>query len=467
MTQRSLANVLEAHRLPFTLRVDQVDSCEKLSEWPRAGLYAEVGTGKTVMATVLSLMWNNEVTVVTMPPILLKSWQRWLLTIENIGSVVVYRGDPRERAAMNIRHARWLLMSQQIFKKDFARLVKELGKVPRTLIVDEAHCIKNPASQNFKLTKEFADGECLALLTGTPLSTPHDAYAYVKLVSPEIYRSKQQFENLHIEDRDFYGNVTAWKNLDLMHQNLMMHSVRLLKEHVLKDLKKPNYIPIEYELDREHKMLYDMLAEEQLLELETGGKIDATSAVKLYNALQQVVVNWDYFSGNEDARSTAFDIIDMVMDQAEVMDPKNSKLIIFTYFKMTSRKVLEYLKEFGAVGCYSEIGDTAKERNLERFMFDPTCRIMVAQPMSGGVGFNPQAVCSEVLFLESPSIPWHFVQGAGRVYRDGQPNVPNIHIAVASGTIQNRLHQRMLATDALVNQVQGGFKDLRDAIYGN
>jgi len=468
-----LAQVLEEHPLPFALRhttseewLDQYEAIESLIDYPRAGLYAEVGTGKTVMSTCLALAWNAEVNIIFMPPVLLLQWKKWLQSVGNIGSIMIYRGTPKERAVMSFAGVKWIMMTVGILKRDFDRIKRELGPRQKTIIVDEATSVKNCESANHKAVAEISEGQNLALLTGTPLSTPHDAYGYIKLVSPMLYRSKAQFENIHVDDRDFYDKVIKWKNIDLMKANLMLNSVRLLKEQVLSGLKKPNYIPLTYELSKQHYALYKELAEEQLLELENGGKIDATSASKLYNALQQIVVNWDYFSGDPDARSTAYDLIDNVMDDVNVMDPANSKLIIASFYKITSRAILQYLSEFGAVGIYGEVSAKQQEINSERFKDDPTCRILVMQPMSGGFGSDYQHVCSEVLFIEAPRMPLHFNQVVGRVYRDGQKNTPNIHIGIADGTIQKRLFENMLNNDELLTQIQGGFKALREAVYG-
>lgn len=473
---RSLEQVLAEHPLPFELRhttssewLDQYEAIQSLIEYPRAGLYAEVGTGKTAMATCLALAWDAQVNVVIMPPVLLLQWKRWLESVGDAGDIVVYRGTPKERKAISLvpRGKRtWILMSIGILKRDFIRIIENLKHYKKTIVVDEATSIKNSGTGNHKAVAELADEQNLALLTGTPLSTPHDAYAYVKLITPGVYRSKGQFDNIHVEELDYFDKVVKWKNIGLMQENLMLHSIRLLKEQVLSGLKKPNYIPIPYELDPQHQALYKELAEEQLLLLETGGKIDATSASKLYNALQQIVVNWDYFSGNEDARSTAYDLIDAVMDQNAVMNSANSKLIIASYYKMTSRAILQYLSEYGAVGIYGEVSAKNQEINSERFKFDPTCRILVMQPMSGGFGSDYQHVCSEVLFIEAPRMPIHFNQVVGRVYRDGQKFVPNIHIGLAQGTIQTRLFNDLLNNDKLLNRIQGGFRDLRDAVYG-
>lgn len=449
-----------------SLRADQIEDVENLYIFDRIALFNEVGTGKTVTSTVLALAWDTDHNVVLMPPILLRQWQRWLESLHDVGAVLIFRGTPAERAAMDLAKYRWILMTPQIFKKELPRIRRALGDRSTTTIVDEGHSIKNVGTANHKAVRDFAVGQHLQILTGTPVSQPGDAYGYVRLKTPNVYRSEAQFMNLHVEEKDFFGNVTKWRNLELMNQNLMLQATRRLSKEVLKHLKKPNYIPIYYDLDPEHLALYNQLADEQLLLLPDGGKIDATSAGRLYNALQQIVLNWSHFSGDPDHRSKAFDLIDNVADEIDLMNPDSSKLIVFTYYVMSSREVAKHLAKFGAVACYSEISQRQQAINVQRFLEDPSCRVIVAQPGSAGAGWNPQHVCREVLFIEEPVVPWQFSQGVGRVDRDGQMYTPNIRLGIAEGTIQRRLHENLLNKDALANRVQGGFMDLRDAIHG-
>lgn len=471
----TLDQLLAYYRLPFTLRPDQVKVVEDTYCFDRVGLFAEVGTGKTAMATVLALCWDRDVNIVLMPPILLRQWAKWLRSVDYAGDVLIYRGSVkvREDLRQGLLSHRWVLMSIGIFKNDYRALTELLMSKTVTTIVDEAHSIKNVGSQNYKKVRDFVIGGGLQLLTGTPLSNPGDGYAYVKLKTPMVYKSQKQFEDIHVEERDYFGNIQKWRNLQLLKDNLMLQSVRLLTADVLKHLHKPNYIPLPYDLDPEHRRLYDQLMNEQLLLLPDGGQIDATSAGRLYNMAQQIVLNAAHFMGVE-YRSAGYDLIDHVCDEIDVDNqgvnedgtPAASKLIIFTYYRMTSAAVVEYLRARGAVACYSDISSKQQETNIDRFMNDPACRILVAQPTSAGFGLNPQHVCSEVLFLEEPVVPKDFHQGVGRVYRDGQTKVPNIRIAIAEGTIQNRLHERLLMKDELVNRVQTGYQDLRDAIGG-
>lgn len=478
----TLDELLAYHTLPFTLRQDQYDDIEELAQYDRVGIFAEVGCGKTAIATVLALAWDAAYNFVFMPPILMKQWEKWLHSVGHAGNVLLYRGSPKVREQLRreqLHSAKWVLLTLGIFKNDYAELLKFVSSVIQSgkrvsAIVDEAHSIKNVGSQNHKRIRDFFMGQHLAMLTGTPLSMPADSYAYVKLKTPNVYRSQKQFEDIHVEERDFFGNITKWRNLDLMKQNLMLQSIRRLSADVLGHLHKPNYVPIYYDLAAEHMQLYNVLAEEQILKLPDGGKIDATSAGRLYNAMQQIVCNWDHFSGDPECQSACFELLDHVCDEIDVANtsflpdgtPAASKLIVFTYYIMTSAKVVKYLSKYNAVACYSEVTQRQQEANIARFMNDPECRVLVAQPTSAGFGLNPQHCCWEVLFLEEPVIPKDFHQGVGRIYRDGQLHVPTVRLAIADGTIQNRLHHRLLDKDELVNAVQGGYQDLREAIHG-
>lgn len=451
---------------PFTPYDYQMKAVRDLFHCERLGLYAEVGCGKTFMATYLALAWQIrdpfDQVIVTMPPILLAGWKRWLESIPGAGSVLVYRGTPKEREVMDVARYKWILMSMQVFKSDNDMLAYKLRDRKLVGIIDEATCVKNSASQNFKYTREFFDGHRLMLLTGTPLSNPGDTYAYVKLVTPIVYRSRGQFENIHVEERDAFNTIAKWRWLDLMKQNLERQAVRIIKEDVLPHLDQPLYVPIYYDLELKHKRLYEQLAEEQLLLLENGGNIDATSASRLYNALQQIILNYDYFSGNEKAVSAGYELVDSVFDE---IDP-DRKLILFANYRMTNRGLLKTFFKYNAVACYSEVPSNQQERNVASFLDNPQCRLMIAQPISAGAGWNPQYVCSDELFLEMPIVPKDFHQAVGRVCREGQTRKPVIRIAIAKGTIQERLYNNLLAKDSLVNKVQRSFQDLREAIHG-
>jgi SNF2 family DNA or RNA helicase len=462
--------VASRYGLPFTLYNYQVQTVNNLAPLPKSGHYLAVGVGKTATSTVSALFKKEQGdidrVIVLMPPILLTSWYRWLMSIKGV-SAMIYAGTPKQREKMKFDKD-FTLMSYDIFKRDYDRIVTSFDHQRTCTIADEATAIKNVESKNYQKVRDFSEIGHLMLLTGTPLAKILDGYAYVKQLAPSIYRSFQQFKNIHVDEEDFFGTPIKFKNLDLLNRNMRVNSVRILKEDVLKELPDITYTPLHYDLDPKHLALYNQLAEEQLLEYEDGTKLDATEATRLWHALQQVVMNYDHFSQNPANISAGFDVIDQVMDElgAEMEGEAGKKLIIFTNYKLTSRHVTEHTKKYGSVAVYGEISAGQQQKNIDRFMTDPTCRVLVAQVQSAGYGLNLQDCCSDVLFMESPLIPTQFEQAVGRVYRNGQKRKVHIRVGIAQHTIQLRLLNILMKKDHLVNQVVRNYKDIRDALFG-
>lgn len=455
--------VLKHYKLPFALRRFQEEVIEELADLPRTGLFMDVGTGKTAVSTVIALykklIGEIEQTLVLMPPILLPQWYMWL---QEIGaSAAMYRGFPAVRQKMKLG-ADFILMSQQIFKRDYARLWNEFRPRNFFTIIDEASSVRNPATQNYKRVRDFTLGQQFTLLTGTAINNPLHAYGYIKLKTPSIYRSFDHFKQLHVTNTDFFGQPTAYANLDLLAESLLVNSVRVKADDVL-DLPEIQYIPVHYELVPAHMKLYRKLMDEQLLQLEDGSVIDATTAQRLYHISQQIILSPAKYGAA--VEPSGFRVLDETLDDLE-----GSKLVIFNNYQATNEAVFDYLvaKGLNPVLCYGGSRSRAglTERNLQKFLLDPMCRICVASPKSIGVGLNLQSACRYILFLELPLTSNDFAQAVGRVHRQGQDKSVFIKIAIAIGTIQEYLRKQVAEKDDLVQQIMPSKQNLRAALYG-
>lgn len=455
---------------PFELYPFQTEALNELAEYDRAGYYWEPGAGKTAGATHHALYWSMEHGVsqwiVVMPPILIPQWHRWLGKIINrhTGQPLtscMYDLPPKERKNLKLDED-FILMSYVVFKNDFEHLYGKFQGANVGLIIDEATAIKNIESQNHKAAKLFAEGRPLLLLTGTPINKPTDAYAYIRLVVPGIYRNERQFKRLHEAETDDYGNVVSWQNLDLMHENLQCQASRILLRNVRSDLPPVVYDSLEYQLPPSHYKLYKRIAEERLVELDNGKEIDAISAQALRTHLQQVIMNWAEFADDESVRPAALDLIEETL--AEIGD---RKLIVVANFTRTNAMLHKLLSAYNAVAIYGEVSPRDKQKALERFIDDPTCRVVTLHPDSAGFGLDGlQHVCSEMLMVEAPTTPAPFEQVVKRIDRDGQKDVVRVRVAIAQNTLQVGMFRNLLTKDATANIVQGGYKDLREAVYG-
>jgi len=463
--------VREEFDFPFELYPFQISDVNDLSEFTRAGFYWEAGSGKTAGVTHYALFhcltqgvrhW-----VLTMPPILVPQWARWLRSIKRKRtgkslSVVEYAGTPQQRAKLSLE-ADFILMSYGMLKNDFDRLQRFLDGRVYGLICDEAHAIKNIASQTFKAVRDLGTGHHLALLTGTPLTKPIDAYAYIKSLAPIVYRNLRQFEQLHVVARDEFDKVIEWGNLDLLASNMKIQSSRVLRREVQSQLPPITFTTQIYDLAPAHYKLYERIAQERLVEFEDGREIDAMSTQALYSALQQIVINWAHFDDDESREPAALELIDEVFNEIG----SDAKLVVVANFIRSNSYLLQKLKKYGAVAVYGDISNKGKQESIRRFIEDSDCRCILLQPQSAGFGVDGlQHVCSDMLVLEAPTVAPPFYQVAARLDRDGQKNPVNCRIGVANKTVQVRMFKNLLENDAMVNSIQGGYRDLKDAIYG-
>lgn len=455
-----------AHPLPFPLYPFQEEDVNALAH-DDDGLWLEAGLGKTATSTAIALykLVTNEVdhVLVLVPPILIRGWKRWLDKIPKITSME-YRGTPAQRAKLDPTKVQFTIMSLNIFKRDYERIYELMHHRRVSVLVDEAQALKNVSSQNYKLVRDFCVGHHhIQLLSGTPVTTPVDVYAYSKLLGTGAYKTLAQFENLHVGARDFFGNILTWKNLDLLAENLRIKSTRRLKEEVMRDLPSVSYTPIFHELEPDHHKLYQKLADEQLLRLGNGDKIDATQTTALYHALQQIIVNYDYFSGKDTNRSATLDVLEETLDELG-----EGKLVVFTNYRMTNAMLTKALEKYNARFIWGGSNQKETQNSLDAFINDPSVRVIVLQVRAGGVGVDGlQNVCTDVLFLEMPITAPSFHQAVARVHRIGQTKPVNVRIAVAERTISMRLFKNLMEKDALVNRVIRNYQDLKDAICGN
>lgn len=458
--------VLQHYDFPFSLYPFQIEAVNELAPLPRTGLYLEPGLGKTVVATMCAL-WKQiqgvQVTLGLMPPLLVTQWGRWLSKVKRKdGSplrVTLYQGTPVQRKALSF-DVDFILMGTQIFKRDIERVQDGLGDKVRHVFLDEAHCIKDVSTAIYHQYRDFVEEESHQLLTGTPLNTPVDAYAYIRLVSPGIYRNLLHFNEVHVVTTDIFNKPCEFANLGLLAENLLVNAVRKTKEDVLLDLPECIVTDIEYDLDRKHYDLYKRLASEKMLHLKDGEKLDATQVTALYHALGQIVCQWHHFGQDEALKSRAYYLIEEILEELG-----DKKLIVFSNYQRTNAEIV---RRFKCPGIWGQIPPKQKQVNLNQFLDDDRCRLIAMHPVAAGQGVDGcQHVCQDVLYAEPPITPSHWVQSLSRVHREGQRNSVTVRMAVAKGTLQRHIVSQLTEKEELIMPVQGSRAYLTDVEVRN
>ena len=143
---------------------------------------------------------------------------------------------------------------------------------------------------------------------------------------------------------------------------------------------------------------------------------------------------------------------------------------MFAWYKNSIDTILEHSSKYGAVAVNGTLTTKQRNENIDKFVNDPDCKMLIGQPLSMGSGLDSlKDVCSDILFLELPMVSKDFVQAVGRIDRNGQQNRCHVKIAVANKTVQVRRQEALLRKDEVANVVQNppiNYKNLRDWIYG-
>lgn len=457
--------VLKYYNLPFTLYDKQIEIIDDLAGVSRCGLYLDIGAGKSVVSTMLalyaSLVDQTDQILIILPPILSTQWVSWLNEV-GITNVLNYKGTPAQRKAMDLS-ADVVICSYQIFKKDYQRFMDYFRDKRVYVIVDEATAVRNSTTQNYRAVRDLMNtpDKRLALLTGSALSRPDQAYGLISLISPHVYRSARQFKLLHIESVDQWGQPVGFKNLELLRDNLMISSWRL-EAHEIVELPEILYIPCLYELEPKHKKLYDQVVEENLATLDDGEVVDGTTPQKLYNAAQRVLL-----SAGDTIVPAGLELLKEFLEELDLPGSKD-KLIVSVNYTRSNEKVTEFLKAQGCnpLQAYGGTGAQQNLKNIERFLNDPTVDTLVINPRSAGYGLNLQGVCRHLMFLEIPITSGDFLQTIGRIYRQGQKDKVIVKIGIANRTIQVELKRRVTRKEDLIQTLLPTKENLRKALYG-
>lgn len=452
-----MKELYENFNFPFKPHDYQQEGFEKAITMDKYGLWWSVGLGKTFMASAIGLQHALQSDVETLlflvPPTLVFQWSKWWekITFKDGSPVVtiMYQGTPAQRKKMDFEHD-VVIMSHNIFRQDYKRMVLEMSKNPNIFVTyDEAHSgLRKPSNKIWRYLRNFTANKKLLLLTATPVGNPMDTYGIVRLLDPSIYKTKRQFENTHVEEVDFFGTVTKWKNLELMHKALYAHAEKLEARDVL-DLGDVIYDKVVYQLAPNHLKQYKGLVKEQMMMTDDGEVLDGTDGTRLFHLLQRFVTGPDRLKVGE--------VTAQVVNTIEtIYHEDDSKLVIFANYRNTNSGILEYLnkKKIKTVGCWGDVSRSQQIKNIEAFKHDPEVRVLVGNPISLGVGVDEmQYVCHRIVFAELPIVPREFYQSVGRIDRQGQERTVVIKALIANGTIQGALWHSLMNKDDLVNQI--------------
>jgi len=441
-------DIRDAYGSPCRPRWHQVTGLNFCFNQTRTALFDEQGTGKTLISQAFAL-WNAAVgnkVICLMPPVLLgqyrDSFNDTFVGADKKVKLEVYRGSISTRRELRNRweHEGFpdiILMSYEMFLKE-----RNLLPRPDCMVLDECKVLSNPENKTAEAIQDSLGkfGDSLALiLNGTPANNMlNDLYGYIKFLTPWVYISRLHFDNIHSEYKSMkirlkegksrsVRTVDKFKNLEVLFKNLYTAARRVEKAQVA-ELPAKNLITVNVELEEEHYYRYETFFEQRMLEFADDSILDGSTSSSFRQLALQSVIRPDILGLEGESQ-----VVKLAKEIARQTIEAGKKVFILCYYRETVEILKKAFKDYNPAVIFG--GTSNSEKQKEKFLKDPECKVLVANYLSGGVGLNLQSVCHTAICVEPITVPGIFDQACDRLHRTGQIENVDIYILRAKGTI--------------------------------
>ncbi len=461
------------------LMVHQSRFLQSVQEGHRTFLLAdEPGLGKTAQSVMAASIANAYPMLAVVPNVVKINWAREVERWTPQRRVTVIHGDGNDVDAF----ADVFVVNYEILDRHFGWL-SSFGF--RSMVVDEAHFIKNLGSQRSQQVLALGDrlrattpgGDPLLIaLTGTPLiNDVKDFDAIWRFLgwikdgkpAPEIVRELDGI-GLTPADRGFYPEARQV----VIDQGI----VRRRKVDVAKDLPDKRIADITVELDDDlgrsiraaEKALGDKLArryrsflaeanateipgepDEALMRRVAAGELRAGSGEKSDGKNTESVFSLVRRIGQAKARLAA--------DYAAQLSHSVGKVVLFAKHIDVMDTAEQVLAEAGLRTVSIRGEQTTKQRTdaIDGFQKDPEVSVAVCSLLAAGVGINLHAA-SNVVLAELSWTAAEQQQAIDRVHRIGQDEPVTAWRLLAAGTIDSRIAELIDAKQGLAARALDG-----------
>ena len=450
----------------------------------RALLADEVGLGKTIEAClVLKEYWARGMVrkaLVLAPPSLVSQWKGELT--EKFGFAPAspdgaeFRRDP-ERF--------WKNEPLVVVSIAMARLEPHATALAGTpwdmVIVDEAHCLKNRASANWKLVDSL-EKRFILMLTATPVENNLiELYNLITLLKPGLLSTESEFRKLYVNA----AKPKSPKNPERLRALLAEVMVRNTRSAA--DVRLPHRVAASVVVapSAAEAELYERVSAYVAERYRTGEQAGVMAlgwmqrqAGSSPQALHRSIVR--RLSGGDRPDRRDVSELESILDVAsrvgegskgiqlgEMLAGRKAKTVVFTEFVPTLEHLAEICRRRGIrYALFSgDLSRGDKDAAISRFRDEADVLLSTG---AGGEGRNLQ-FADTVINFDLPWNPMRLEQRVGRVHRIGQEHDVFIFNFCQAGTVEEHLlrvlHDKVNMFELVVGEMDailGSLDDTRD-----
>lgn len=478
----------------------QKKAVETAKNLPWYALFMGVGTGKTrAVIETLRAKFNTDKkiyrTIIFGPPIIVQNWKDEWYKYSKIESGMVIPlvgpGPKRLDTFLNNCKDKDGKRASRIFITNYETLLMPhlynafVDWRPECLVLDEAHKVKNHESKRAKFLddlanpwnrklKKYAEHAPIykTILTGTPiLKDPMDLFMQFKILMggfPNLnFLVTRNHDDLiknfyHFRARYFEDKNARWKgdanyfpdwhlkgtSLDEINQILKLYSIHVVKEECL-DLPDELSVITKVDMTTPQKKNYLEMKNELVAYSKDG---TASADLALTKALRLMQITSGFLPVRDETRPDSDEVLlhyeknpkDEALEELLESITPTSKVLVWAVWRFNYAAIRGACEKLGLkyVEIHGGVSAKQKDTNIEAFKQDPSIRVLIGHPGSGGIGVTLTCAPYSIFYSRTFSLE-HYVQARARNHRGGQMDKVTHYDLVCRDTIDELVLEKL------------------------
>ncbi len=420
----------------------QLDAYQKVYPLAGAGIFMEMGTGKTKVAIDIIANSKFRKTLVVCPKRVMNVWEREITKHSSVKNevVILNNGTCKDKAKLlseirkDLGSVIVITNYDSVWREPLAQVLFGFGF--DCVIADEVHRIKSPNGKASRFMARLGKITKKRLgLTGTPIPhSPLDVYAIYRFIEPKIFGTNfNNFKNQYAQLGGYMNKqIIAYKNLEEMHQKMYQVAFRVKSTEVL-DLPTPTIENYYFQLNPTAQKIYNDLLKTAVVEFTEGGQIVTNNVLVQLLRLQQITSGFLPFDKENNVIDTGkTKLLEDILNDIHIKEP----IVIFARFIHDLKQISEVCKKMNRL--YAEIsGQTDGDKQLKLWK-EGQADVLGVQIQTGGEGEDYTRAKYTIYYSTNFSLK-DYEQSKFRTLRPGQTRIPSYYHLLCSNSIDEKI----------------------------
>jgi SNF2 family DNA or RNA helicase len=454
----------------------QLEAIEKARGKAYFALFFEMGAGKTAtLIHILREKMNEQKKVfkviIFCPSIVVPNWKNEWILHSNIDPKLIHllnEDGPKRlklfqdkaykggKAVPGIFVTNYESLNMKALYTEFVKWQAD------ALVFDESHKLKSYTAKRSKAANALANPSTKKpycyLLSGSPvLNSPMDLF-YPFLIMDGgatfgknffIFRSRFFIDkNAGIPKHKYFPNwIVAPGSLEKINQLIFKNGMRVKKQECL-DLPEEISVTIKCKMVGSQLKNYLEMKKDFITFVGEGGISSANLAIVKALRLMQITSGFLPLNseGLENDQAKVVYETEKEKTLKELLEElsQENKVIVWAVWKENYgaiKKVCDELK-IGYVEVHGSIARHQQDENVERFKTDPSVKVFIGHPGSGGIGINLTCAPYSIFYSRTFSLE-QFLQARARNHRGGQKQKVTHYDLVCENSIDEFVQQKL------------------------